>query len=355
MMAWNALYGSWFAVPRSGDVQWLHPHLYEMLFSDYHGMVSWSPLFGLGLAGLFTQRKALPYLIPMLLTIYIYSCNIAWWAGGSFGNRRMVSCAPVFILGLAFLFDALPKAWLKGFAIVCAIWTWLLLVAEMGGAIQLDHYLAWKRIVAAIPVGFLPGLEAHVTRIDWGSHAALRIIGAVSVCGASLAIVWGFQRAYTLRRAAALTAAGMAFLFIASFAAMLRTPGAVNPDELRDYIPRDRFTWVVYFEKGFYELQHYRLTDGLESMLAAAITEPSHPQSWMYIGVACREQRMNHLAYFYYREAFKHGARSSSFFEYYMDVLNHLLRTEPSARLYNERGVALGLLKQDEMALADFE
>ncbi|MDP8246221.1 MAG: tetratricopeptide repeat protein [Candidatus Hinthialibacter antarcticus] len=355
LMAWKALYGSWFALPRSGDVLWLHPHLYEMLFSDFHGMISWSPLFGLGIAGLLTQRRALPYLLPMLLTIYIYSCNIAWWAGGSFGNRRMVSCAPIFILGLAWLLQATPKAWFKGFAILCAVWTWLLLVAEMGGAIQLDHYQSWREILAVIPQGVPPGLSAHFTRIDWGEHALLRFIGAVSVCAAMLVLLWLHCRFATIKRTAYVFTAGLLLLCAWSGAALLRTPNAINPNELTDYIPRDRFTWVVYFEKGFYEMQTRQYTDGLESMLAAAITEPSHPQPWMYIGANLEFHQMHELAYLYFKQAMSYGSRTSTFFTFYLNSINRQLRTAPTALLYNERGVVLTLMKQYDQAVADFE
>ena len=355
MMAWKAIYGSWFALPRSSDVSWLHPHLYEMLFSDFHGMISWSPLFGLGLAGLLTQRRALPYLVPMLLTIYIYSCNIAWWAGGSFGNRRMVSCAPIFILGLAWLIQATPKAWFKGFTILCAVWTWLLLVAEMGGAIQLDHYQNWREILAAVPQGFLPGATAHITRADWGQHAALRLIGAVSVLMALLLATWLHYRFATIRRTAWVFAAGLLLLCAWSGAALLRTANAVNPAETAQYVPRDRFTWVVYFEKGFYEMQNQQYADGLESMLAATTAEPRHPQPWMYIGANLEFHQMNGLAHHYFKQAMGYGSRSATFFNFYLNSINRQLRSAPTAMLYNERGVVLTMMKQYDQALADFE
>ncbi len=355
MMAWNAIYGSWLALPRSGDVLWLEPKLYETLFSDFHGMISWAPLFGLGLVGLFTQRRALPYLAPMLLTIYLYSCNLAWWAGGSFGNRRMVSCAPMFILGLAWLLQAMPKAWFKVVAVLCGVWTWLLLAAEMGGAIQLDHYMTWREIFAAIPEGFVAGTRAHFSRTDWSQHVMLRLVGALSICLVLLIAAWGHVRFASLKRSAVFTLAGLLGLCLWSGASMVRTASAVDPTDLEEYIPRDRFTWVVYFEKGFYEMQNQRFTDGLESMVAAAIAEPRHPQPWMYVGATLDYHTMHTLAHHYFKQAMKHGSRSNTFYNFYLKSINRQIRRAPTAMLYNERGVVLTLMREYGQATADFE
>ncbi|MBI1389292.1 MAG: hypothetical protein GC154_12675 [bacterium] len=355
LMVWKTLYGSWLAIPRSGDVRWLHPHLYDMLFSDFHGMISWSPLFGLAILGLFVQRRHWPYLVPLLLTIYVYACNIAWWAGGSFGNRRMVSCAPIFILGLAALFDVMPKIWLKGLAIGCAVWTWLLLNAEMGGAIQLDHYQNWEEILHAIPQGFTAGLVNHLTRGEWDQHAVERIIAAMAVLALTGGLAWAAARWGALKRFAWITCGAAVLLAGVSAVAAWRTPGAINPREMENYIPRDRFTWVVYFERGYYTISEHEYTLALESMVAATVTEPRHPQAWLYAGIVCDVEGQHRLAYFYYREAFIRGSRSDLLFDFYLDSVNHMLRREPNAARLNERGVILTLRGDFDLARADFE
>lgn len=424
LMVWQVLYGSWLSVPRSGDVRWLEPHLFETLFSDFHGMVSWSPLFGLAMLGLAADRRRWPYLIPLLITIYVYSCNIAWWAGGSFGNRRMVSCAPIFILGLAAFFDSSPKIWIRLFAYLCvtlnfilflalpesisgeqlsfsthnqwlqhmiiklatatlnllivggliyilrrwitpkvwikfiaclcAVWTIALLLAEMGGAIRLDHYQPWLMMFVAVPDGLPRGLSAHLTRGEWSQHALERIIGALGVLIALGAAALIARRWLTWTRSAVVTLAALALLNAASLAAALRTPEAALPDELSEYIPRDRFTWVVYFEGGFYHLRKGHYAQATEFMLAATAAEPRHPQPWMYTGIICKVHGQERLAYEYFRQAMKAGGRSDILLNEYLRSVNQMIRRSPTPQMYNERGVILTMMRQYDAALADF-
>ncbi|MGC9327925.1 MAG: hypothetical protein ACP5I1_09850, partial [Candidatus Hinthialibacter sp.] len=280
LLVWKTLYGGWLAVPRTEDVLWTQPELYNTLFSDFHGMLSWSPLFGLGFIGLFLKKRWLPLAIPLLLLLYVYSCNIAWWCGGSFGNRRMVSYTPLFILGLAALLEKIPKLWLKIFAVICALWTFSLLLAEVGGSIQLDHFQPWGEILHGIQTGWFSGLTQFATGAQWENQAAARILGYfIVIAFLTTGLILG--RCLKNIRPRRLTSIFLALVLLFNvfcIAASLRTLPAAEKADLSGYIDHDRFTWVVYFEKGFYLLGKRDFTGGVENMMAAAVAEPRHPE-----------------------------------------------------------------------------
>ncbi len=358
LLVWKTLYGSWLAVPRSGDVLWTRPELYNTLFSDFHGMISWSPLFGIGLLGLFLSRRWIPLLLPVLLQLYIYACNLAWWSGGSFGNRRMIGCVPLFILGLAAVFDAVPKAWLKIVASWAAAWTLALWLAEVGGTIQLDHYQNWSEILQAVPAGFLPGLKNLFTRPEWGAKAPARLAGWLLVTGLlAAAWIWGPRLLKIPRSWTPWLLAGLiGFCGLCSVAA-LRTPGAVRSADLSSYRTWDRFTWVVYYEKGYYLLRKERYAEALADMLAAALTEPRFPEPWMYAAYICKiEFDWKTLSYHLGRMAVRHGKDTREFLSFFDKLLTELLVLHPEwrARVYTQRGVVRGLEGDFDLARDDF-
>lgn len=359
LLVWKTLYGSWLAIPRSEDVFWTHPELYNMLFSDFHGMISWSPLFGIGLLGLGLSRRWLPILVPVLLQIYIYSCNLAWWSGGSFGNRRMVGCTPLFILGLAALFERIPKTWLKAVASLAAGWTLALWLAEVGGTIQLDHYQPWTEILRAVPQGLLPGLAGLVRFPEWGAHTPARLGGWMLVTGLLAAVLWLSPRFIQKTRIAG--TAGLLGLLIGlngiGVVAALRTPGAVQSADLSSYRTWDRFTWIVYYERGYYLLRQGRYEAALKDMTAAALIEPRFPEPWMYASYICSlEFGWKTHSYHLGRMAIRYGKHTREFLAFFDQLLTDLLVLQPAWRpmVYTQRGVVRGLGGNFDQAQHDF-
>jgi hypothetical protein len=90
---------------------WSAPNWRSVLFSSDHGLVSWTPLLGLALVGLFfppPQARALAvYLASGVVAFYyLISCYPYWDGLSSFGNRFFISLTPIFIFGLALLLAA---------------------------------------------------------------------------------------------------------------------------------------------------------------------------------------------------------------------------------------------------------
>jgi hypothetical protein len=111
MFVWQVLYGRMLTVPQGPEfMQWGSPALVKVLFSDYHGLFSWTPIAVLAVAGLPLLVRRDPRIgigasAIIVISWYANAAAADWWAGEAFGARRFVSCFPIFVLGLTALFD----------------------------------------------------------------------------------------------------------------------------------------------------------------------------------------------------------------------------------------------------------
>jgi hypothetical protein len=89
---------------------WRSPVFFSVLFSSNHGLLSWTPVLGLAILGLFFFTFRLPKVgIPFftaMMAFYLFISFYPDWAGiSSYGNRFFVSLTPLFVLGLAYLLE----------------------------------------------------------------------------------------------------------------------------------------------------------------------------------------------------------------------------------------------------------
>jgi hypothetical protein len=111
MIVWSMFYGEPFLVPQGGQfIRWHDAALGAVLFSDWHGLFTWTPIVALSVIGLvplwWHDRYVATAAIVLLLAAWYTNAAVAdWWAGEAFGARRFVSCVPLFVLGLAALFS----------------------------------------------------------------------------------------------------------------------------------------------------------------------------------------------------------------------------------------------------------
>jgi hypothetical protein len=92
------------------DWLWRSPVFFAVLFSSNHGLLAWTPILLLSIAGLFIfwrwQRRAGAPFLAAFFAFYVFiSCYPDWAGISSYGNRFFVSLTPLFILGLAVFFD----------------------------------------------------------------------------------------------------------------------------------------------------------------------------------------------------------------------------------------------------------
>lgn len=112
LVVWKKVFGEWVTSPmgprfvRLGEPEWV-----EVLFSSRNGWLSTHPIAYAGVVGLlFVPRRARlvagALLAAVVLQVYVNSCVYDWWAGASFGQRRLCSVTFVLVVGLAALLRA---------------------------------------------------------------------------------------------------------------------------------------------------------------------------------------------------------------------------------------------------------
>jgi hypothetical protein len=106
------IYGSplSFGYAEAGGFRWDSPHLMGALFSSDHGLLLWTPIVLLALAGFFLalRRKrtlAAYFIIVFAALCYLIGGDPTWDGLSSFGNRYFICLTPLFVLGLAVSFQ----------------------------------------------------------------------------------------------------------------------------------------------------------------------------------------------------------------------------------------------------------
>lgn len=99
----------------SRKMTWTAPHAFQVLASPEHGLLFWTPLAALALAGLLvaawrgssqSKRLALCLIAMVALQVYIAGSVESWTVAGAFGQRRFVSLTVVVVVGLTALLTA---------------------------------------------------------------------------------------------------------------------------------------------------------------------------------------------------------------------------------------------------------
>jgi hypothetical protein len=101
------------------------PALSGLLFSEHRGLVTTSPLMGLGLVALVTERTRmsrglwLAMLLCVLYFVLIVASSSVWFGGWSFGPRLLVPITPLLCIAAARLLHARDSILLRGLAAAC--------------------------------------------------------------------------------------------------------------------------------------------------------------------------------------------------------------------------------------------
>jgi hypothetical protein len=106
------IYGSYLTLGYEHLWMWTSPAFLKVCFSSNHGLFSWTPILALAVLGLVEVRmrdRDLAFYLILVFVAFLYTvgCYGDWHGISSFGNRFFISLTPLFILGLAALFDGL--------------------------------------------------------------------------------------------------------------------------------------------------------------------------------------------------------------------------------------------------------
>jgi hypothetical protein len=125
----------------------------ETMFSWYHGLVMWTPLLVVAIGGLLLLRRydrglARAGFVAFAAQWLVLSVLERWfWGGASFGQRRFDSCTIFFILGLAAVFQRLPRLVSLLVALPAIAWTMFLFIAT--GRLNLNRFQTAPELIEA--------------------------------------------------------------------------------------------------------------------------------------------------------------------------------------------------------------
>ena len=141
LAAWRITSGSFLphVYAEIGDpFRWSRPALFDVLFSSYNGLVTWTPLCGLAAGGILLLRRERPrlfrgFLLLLVLEWWAVASYGYWWGGASFGARYFLSVYPVLGVGLALLTGRMARrlGLLRAALVIVPLVYWnLLLMAQ---------------------------------------------------------------------------------------------------------------------------------------------------------------------------------------------------------------------------------
>ena len=141
-------------------MSWNSPHALGVFASTEHGLIWWTPLVLLSLAGLVCLAFArgvdreddragdralvgICLLLMVAVEIYVAGCVESWTVAGAFGQRRFVGLSAIFAIGLVALVRALPASaqarWPRRMvlaAVAVAVWWNLGMMAQFGAGLM---------------------------------------------------------------------------------------------------------------------------------------------------------------------------------------------------------------------------
>ncbi|MEA2572601.1 MAG: hypothetical protein QOI24_4602 [Acidobacteriota bacterium] len=196
-IAWNAIYGSPLGPLTSGGAlegtTWSPFHnlaFGTVLFSSYHGLLTWSPVVALAIAGWLVALRDVDkrQLAIMLLLMFAgeWLANGAFdryfWGGMGFGGRRFTDLAVPFAIGISWFADRFGARVAASLAAIGSLWSVLLMTAAANGSLQLARYVSPAGLLAAAfsPHPFALQSPIMSREILLQSLAALAIIGVVA-------------------------------------------------------------------------------------------------------------------------------------------------------------------------------
>jgi hypothetical protein len=159
MATWQYLYGTWLTSPYMSDhspaFYWLSPQVGPVLFSTFHGLFTWHPIYLAAVCGLpFVIQKdrwtGIACILVLCINIYIIAAWWAWWQGDAFGGRMFLNAMWIWVLGLTgfieWLLTQRVKHVLVGISIAFIVWNALSLMQYRLSFVPMDQPLTIEQM-----------------------------------------------------------------------------------------------------------------------------------------------------------------------------------------------------------------
>ncbi len=345
MMVWGFLYGNPLQLPKIEEMHWFSPNLIPVLFSEYNGLISWSPVILLLLAGFpFLWKKdrvlATGAGVALVLAWYLNAANEIWWAGGSFGNRRFLNCAVPFLIVIAAGFAGIRTVTFRILAVLLTLWTVWLMGAERAGLLNLAHFHPWDRVFfveklfpALNPLTFITGMIGDFSGFPWWTRilammAGLGVAGWIQFGGVSTEKLIA-ARQWLLRSTLIYF---LAFVPLLVFLAGTRTEQKNYAETHPHFFTRNGSLFDGFYEYGFFLLRKNRQEEALEAYLRAAEFDPRRPQPWRYVATIKMQRGELDEALEASGKALDLDPQYGAAFQIEQQIILHLAETQPLRR-----------------------
>lgn len=119
LAAFRVQFGTYLTIPQgTAFMQWTRPPIWDLLTSGYHGVLPWAPALAVGTAALPLLRSNATVRRTGLLigaglavsaVVYVSASAWDWWAGDSYGPRRLLALVPLVAAGFSALLGRLSR------------------------------------------------------------------------------------------------------------------------------------------------------------------------------------------------------------------------------------------------------
>jgi hypothetical protein len=202
LLVWNSIYDVWLTVPQGdigeglGFMHWSKPYLLDTLFSPRYGLLGFSPVLYVSVIGLVIGIGRLRDPVVALscayfaVALYVNASAGDWYAGATFGARRMDSAFPALVVGTWLALEGLSRIverrprWLLVPVLVASV----VLTGILGGAyrsqritlgmVGADEFPEQASAAVLDSLGWLPSLPAELYHVTFsgtrlGQYSAL--------------------------------------------------------------------------------------------------------------------------------------------------------------------------------------
>ena len=153
LLTYLTLYGRLGPSPNvANKMSWFAPYSGLVLLSPSNGLVAWTPLVVLCVAGLalmvapaansrWPDARRVGFCMLLMFASQVYVCGSveSWMGAGSFGQRRFVGTSVLLTVGLAFVFRVVEQRWRQRAlvaAVALCVWWNLGLMAQFGAGMM---------------------------------------------------------------------------------------------------------------------------------------------------------------------------------------------------------------------------
>ncbi len=152
---------------------WDGNHILDVLFSNFHGLFTWTPVVLLAVIGLFFLWRhdkflAAVFLIAFAVETYLLGSFSTWFGGAAYGGRRFINCTVIFVVGLAAFVDALhtrvPRPILAGAGALLIVWNLFFIIQFVTGMVPRQQPVDMLEMARNQFVGVPPRLFEIVQR-----------------------------------------------------------------------------------------------------------------------------------------------------------------------------------------------